>query len=163
MKKAIIVYYSYEGTTKRIAEAMADALGADSLEIKPVGEMRAKGLGKYLQGGYEIMKKKAPKLMSMDKNIDDYDIVFLGTPVWASTYTPPIKTLLEGGYINDKEVAFFFCHNGGPGKALQKAKEAIDKNNILIGQKGFTNPGKNMEACIAEALLWCEKIVDKNK
>jgi flavodoxin len=158
MKKAIVVYYSYEGTTKRIAEAIADSLGADLLEIKPIGEMQAKGFGKYLKGGYEVMQKKAPELMPMDKNIDDYDLVFLGTPVWASSYTPPIKTLLEGGYITNKEVAFFFCYNGGPGKALQKAKEAIEKNNTLIGEKGFVNPGKNMDYCIVEALEWAGKV-----
>jgi flavodoxin len=163
MKKAIIIYYSHDGNTKKIAEAMAAHLHVDSMEIKPTDERKAKGFGKYFWGGYQVVMGKIPELEPLEKDISSYDMVFLGTPIWAGTYSPPIKTLLEGGIIKDKEVAFFCTHDGGPGKAIDKASGAIERNNTLVGTKDFPAPKKKMEACISEALIWAEQMIESDK
>jgi len=159
MKKTIIVYYSYEGNTKKIAEAMADHIQVDLMAIKPKKERRSKGLGKYFWGGYEALSGKSPELEPFEKDLGAYEVIILGTPVWAGTYSPPLNTLLEGDFLNKKKIAFFCSHDGGPGKVINKAREAIEKKNTLITAKDFSRPKKDMDSCISQALIWADEIL----
>ncbi|MCK5289167.1 MAG: flavodoxin, partial [Candidatus Omnitrophica bacterium] len=84
--KKIVIFYSFEGNTKLIAESIAKTIGADLLELKPKSEMQSKGFMKYVWGGKAVMMKAKPELLPMDKDIKGYDILFIGTPVWAGTY-----------------------------------------------------------------------------
>lgn len=159
MSKTIVVYYSFEGSTKSVAELLAQHLNADSLEIKPVKELKSKGFSKFILGGFQVMIGKKPKLKPLNKNLDDYDIVLVGSPIWAGTYTPPIKSLLEGNYIEGKKVAYFYTHQGGHNKAVAKAKPVIEEKNIFIGAKDFMNPKKDVEASSRDAKSWTDKII----
>lgn len=162
MSKIIVVYYSFEGSTKAIAQVLAQQLNADLLEIKPVKEIQSKGFSKFIWGGSQVVMGKKPELIPLSKNLDNYDLVFVGTPIWASTYAPPIKTLLEDDYIKGKKVAYFYCHQGGPGKAVEKARAVIEKKNTFIGANDFLNPNKNWEASSERAKLWAEQITKEN-
>ncbi len=159
MSKIIVVYYSFEGNTKSIAAFLAKDLNADILEIKPIKELKSKGFGKYFWGGTQVIMGIKPELKPLSKNLDEYDTILVGTPIWAGTYAPPIKTLLEENYIEGKKVAYFYCHQGGPGKAVDKAKSVIEKKNTFIGAKDFLKPKKNIESSSKEAKLWAERII----
>lgn len=156
MSKIVVVYYSFEGSTKGIAELLAQHSNADLLEVKPLKELQSKGFAKFIWGGSQVVMGKKPELMPLSKNLDEYDIVFVGTPIWAGTYAPPIKTLLEGDYIDGKKVAYFYCHEGGHGKAVDKVNVVIEKKNTFIGAKDFLNPKKNIQSSSKEARLWAE-------
>lgn len=156
MDRILIAYYSFEGNTKFIAEALAKCLEADLMEIKPDKEIQSKGFSKYIWGGTQVVMGNKPKLVPFTKNINDYDMILVGTPIWAGTYAPPVKTLLEGNYIEGKKIAYFYCHKGGPGKAEEKAKSVIEKKNVFVGAKGFLSPTENKEISIDEVNKWCE-------
>lgn len=159
MSKILIAYYSFEGSTKLIAETLSETLKADIMEVKPVKEMKSKGFGKYIWGGSQVIMGKKPELAKLTKDIKEYDIILIGTPIWAGTYSPPIKTLLEGNYIEGKKVAYFYCHEGGAGKALEKAKAVIEKKNTFIGAKDFVNVKKDKEQSVEEAKEWSEELL----
>ena len=109
MVKSLIVYYSLTGNTKMIAEVIAEETGSDILELKPVKELNADSSTKYLWGGYQATMKIKPKLKYIDKNPLEYDLIILGTPVWAWTYAPPIRSFLAKYNLKGKKVALWTC------------------------------------------------------
>ncbi len=161
MSKIIVVYYTFEGSTKSMAELLTQHLNADLLELKPVKELKSKGFSKFILGGFQVMIGKKPELKPLNKNLDEYDIILVGSPIWAGTYTPPIKSLLEEDYIKGKKVAYFYTHQGGDKKAVDKAKAVIERDNIFIGAKGFLNPKKDIESSSKDSKLWTHEIVSK--
>ena len=88
---SLVVYYSLEGSTKLIAD-IATALGADLLELKPVKEeINPKSFLKFFWGGRQVVLKKIPELVPYERDIGKYDLIVIGTPVWAFNYAPPIR------------------------------------------------------------------------
>ncbi len=80
--KILVVYYSFEGSTRFLSEHIAKELSADILECKPIKDLSSKGFSKYLWGGRQFFFfKKKSDLESFEKNIDDYDAIILGTLV----------------------------------------------------------------------------------
>lgn len=129
--KTLVIYYSFEGNTEYAAKELAKKLGADIQRIEPVNELKSKGFYKYIWGGRQAVMKKKPEIISLDKNPQDYDIVVIGSPVWASTYAPPIRSLLDRYPIEDKKIGLFMCHDGGPGKAMERLKGSTLNCEIL--------------------------------
>ncbi len=155
--KTLIVYYSLEGNTKMIAECMAKELEADLQPLKPVKEIST-GASKYLWGSAQILMKKKPEIMPMDKNPEEYDLILIGTPVWAFTYAPPIATFLSQVHLDQKSVAFFSCHGGQNGKTFQKLKEQLPTCQVL-GEIDFFEPlKKDKDTSLQRARNWCQKL-----
>ena len=159
MSKSIILYYSFEGNTKKVAEFLSKQLNLPCKEIKPVKDLKSKGFSKYLWGGQQVIMNKKPELMPLKANLDDYDTVFIGSPIWAGSFAPGIKTLLEDGMLKGKKIAFFYCHDGGPGKAEDKIIKAVEVNNKLISSYGLARVKDNYEGLKAGVLSWGKKIV----
>ncbi len=161
MSKILVLFYSYEGSTRKIAERIATSIDADIEEIKPVNEMKSKGFSKYVWGGSQVVMKKRPALMPLKVDLDQYDTILLGTPVWAGTFTPPIYSLLENGSLKNKKIACFYCHLGGADKAVARARSAIEKDNTLLSTYSCTNVPENYESQKDEVVSWAKEIVNK--
>lgn len=157
----LIIYYSLDGNTKFVSEALAEKLGADLLSVKPVDEMQKKGFGKYFFGGMQVVMGKKPELLPMDKNPDDYANVIVGTPVWASSFAPPINTLIKDRMIAGKKVAVFCCCDGGPGKTLTKMTSEFEKDNTVIGSQSFLKAKENAEQTLKAIDAWSQEIIGK--
>ncbi len=152
--KPIIVYYSYEGNTEFIASVIAELLRAQAVRISPIKEMTSSGFGKYVWGGGQVVMKIKPKLQPFTINFDDFDTVFLGSPIWAGTFAPPIKTLLEDGYFHGKNVFYFYTHEGGAQNAHRRIEAALSKTNRLVSSEGFLDVLKNPEENRQKAQAW---------
>ena len=137
--KTLIIYYSYEGNTKMISEKMAQSIGADLMSIKPVKEMKSKGFMKYVWGGKAAVMQQKPKLEEFSYNMEDYDLLIFGSPVWAGTFAPVFNTLFDDFTLKDKKVAYFYCNAGGPGKVATKFQDNL-QNNELLGGISLLNP-----------------------
>lgn len=139
--KKLVIFYSFEGNTRFIANAIARTIGADLMELKIKGQKSPKGFYKFLWGGKQVIFKKKPELLPYEKNPEDYDIIFLGTPVWAWSYSPAFKTFFSDTEIKNKKIALFCCHGGGKGKVFDKMVEKLQSNDI-IGKIDFIEPLK---------------------
>lgn len=157
--KKLIVFYSLEGNTRFVAQKMGEAISADLLEVKPQKDISAKGFMRYVWGGKAAMKKETPELLPLTKNIEDYDVLLIGTPVWAGTYAPALNTLFHNHSVHGKKIALFCCHAGGKGKVFQKMQDALPGNEF-IGQIDFKDPLKGREEQSAEsAQAWARSLV----
>jgi flavodoxin len=112
--KSLVVYYSRTGTTKKVAEIIAQKIDADIEEI--IDKKSRKGVLGFLSGGKDAVTKAATSIEEPKKNPDDYDIVVIGTPVWAGTMAPAIRTYLNIRKI--KKSAFFYTSGSGKGSRV---------------------------------------------
>jgi len=91
--KTLILYYSYSGKTKAIAEELAKNESADIEEVKDV--KRPVKLKAYTAGILASIRGKAWKIQPLSLNMNDYDRLILLSPVWASNPPPAVNALLE--------------------------------------------------------------------
>jgi len=160
MSKILIVYYSLTGNTQFIAEVLRDTIEADILELKPIKELKASSSSRFMWGGYQSTMKKKPKLMEFDTNPLEYDLIILGTPVWAWNISPPMRSFLSKFDLTGKNVALWMCHAGDGVKAMERFKEAL-KNANIVESITFQQPlKKESDENKEKAIIWI-KNVDK--
>ncbi len=157
--KTLVVFYSLDGNTKIIAESIASTVEADILELKPKSESSAKGFMKYIWAGRSAIMKEKPELVSLEKSPRDYDLLFIGTPVWAWNYAPPLNTFLMQSDFEGKKIALFCCHGGGKGNIFGKLKAALI-NNEVVAQIDFQDPlRRKKEQSVQKAKEWAKGII----
>lgn len=110
--KALLLYYSYGGNTRRVAEKIARETGADLCEIRTVHPYEGDYQAVVDQGQEEIRRGFEPELLPLEKDPADYEVVILGTPVWWYTFAPAMRTLLHRADWTGKRV-YPFATNGG--------------------------------------------------
>lgn len=140
--KILVVYYSYGGNAKLIAETLSNELNADIERLEPVKPLNASGIGYVMWGVRQLVSQNKPPIVPLKHNINDYDLIIIGTPVWSYTITPPIRTFLEEKKFTGKKIALFCCHGGNFGKTFDDMKTALNGNDI-IGTADFYEPLKN--------------------
>jgi flavodoxin len=160
MSKALVLCYSFEGYTLQMANDIKDALQIEVLEIKPLNELKTKGFYKYIWGGRQVVFKKKPELSPLDVDFNLYDTIFIGSPIWAGTYAPPIRTLLEDGMLKGKKIAYFYTHEGGASKAALRGQQAIDIHNKFIGSLSILNKVSKLEDNRNEIIAWAKSMLE---
>jgi flavodoxin len=157
--KTLVIYYSFEGNTRFIAEAIAHELQADLLELKVKNDIKTKSFLKFLWGGKQVLQKKTPELLPYEKNPADYDLIYIGTPVWAFTFAPAIRTLLKDVKFENRKIALFCSHEGGPANTFVEMKSLLEGNDI-ISENDFADVLKNPQQNSLNAKLWAGKIAE---
>jgi len=121
--KALVVFYSRTGATKQVAEALAESLNCDSEELIDT-KKRGGPLG-FLSAGKDAKAKKLTKLTDIKRDPALYDLVILGTPIWAGTLSSAARTYVANNKSKFKRVAFFCTHGGGESQQLFAEMEAL--------------------------------------
>lgn len=120
--KVLVVYYSQTGATKSVAEEIQKQLGADIEAI----ELEVPYDGNFEQTIERCQKEKEenvlPVVKSLKANLDDYDLIFLGYPVWFGTYATPIASLINDQKFAGKQVVTFCTYGSG---GLQSSTEQL--------------------------------------
>lgn len=104
-----MVYYSRTGYTKKIGAELAAALGADVEELKD-GKNRGGPIG-FIMSGREAKKKQPVHLERLTHKPADYDVVIVGSPIWANEICTPVRTFLTEHKHELKQTAWF-CTSG---------------------------------------------------
>jgi len=158
-RKILVVYYSLEGNTRFIAEAIATELDADIEDLKPVKDLKSKSLGKFMWGGRQVVMKKRPELERLSTKPDDYDVIFIGTPVWVFTFTPVIRSFFTGHVPAGKKIALFCTFQRRPKNTLTNLEMELESNTI-IGKLELPNVlAEEPEQKKAEAIKWARRIL----
>ena len=158
--RILVVYYSLEGNTQIIAETIADETSGTLLALKPEKEIGT-GFTKYLWGGSQVFMKKKPPLKPLEADPADFDMLFIGTPVWAWTYAPPLASFFHQASFQHKRTALFCCHGGQKGKTLNHMRKQLTGNQVL-GEIDFFDPlKKETKSSVQLARRWAADIVKK--
>lgn len=144
MSKKLVAYFSASGVTKKAAESLAEAAGADLYEISPQIPYTTADLNwmdKKSRSSVEMNDPASrPALADVSAGIVGYDVVFVGFPVWWYTAPAIIRTFLEA-YDFSGKVIVPFATSGGSGlgdtaKTLQKLvpAAAVKDGKLLNGR-----------------------------
>lgn len=160
-KKILVIFYSLEGNTRFIAETISKAVHGELLRIEPIKNIKPTGFMKFIWGGRQVMMKKKPELKTVEKDPNDYDLIFMGTPVWAWSPSPPISSFCATFPLDGKKVALFCTHEGGPGKTIEKLKNMLPKAEIIGEFDTFAPLKKDKEKSRKKAKKWAGEILKK--
>lgn len=108
----LVIYYSWSGRTAAVAEAVAEVLEAD---IEAIREAKPRhGLTGYIRAAVEASRRRSAPILPPSHRPEDYDVVILGTPVWAGAMSSPIRSLINRQRSRLPKIALF-CTLGGSG------------------------------------------------
>ncbi len=108
----LVAYYSRTGTTSRVARELATSLGADIGEIQDTAN-RSGPIG-YLRSGFQAVSNKQAVIRPFGHSCAGYDIVVIGTPVWAGRMSSPARAFMLK-YGSQIRSAALFCTMGSSG------------------------------------------------
>ena len=118
MSKKLVAYFSASGVTAKVADMLADAVGADIHEIRPkVPYTKAdlNWMNKKSRSSIEMADKTIrPEIAESNVKIENDDVIFLGFPIWWTVAPTIINTFLEGYDFSGKTI-IPFCTSGGSG------------------------------------------------
>lgn len=157
--KSIIVYYSLDGNVKLLSETISSEIGADLLPLKLKKEIKSDSFMKYFWGGKQVVMKEIPELEPVDFNPENYDLIILGTPVWAANYTPALRSFLEKFDLSGKKIALFCSHEGGSGLTITNLKNKL-RTSQIISTTDFLAPLKKVkEVALEKARSWSKTLI----
>lgn len=147
MSKTLVAYFSPTGTTKRVAENLAAAAGADLYEIRPAVPYTSADLNwmdKKSRSSVEMNDKTfRPELADKDANIAAYDTVLVGFPIWWYVAPTIINTFLESYDFSGKKIVLFATSGGsGLGNTAEELKSSCPGAEIRGGRLLNGNPSR---------------------
>ena len=113
--KVLVVYYSRTGNTRKIGEEVAAALGADVEELKD--DVNRGGPVGFVRSGREAKSRTLVNIDPLLHEPSTYDLVVIGTPVWARTMCSPVRTFLLNNDLGNARVAWF-CTVGASSRSF---------------------------------------------
>ena len=127
-QKKLVLYYSETGTTKAVAEELQKQTGADIEAIEAVTPYSGNFQETIQRSQRERESGETPALKPLKSKIADYDVIFLGYPIWFGTYAMPIITLVkENDFAGKTIVPFCTFGSGGLNTSSDALKEALPK------------------------------------
>ena len=132
-----IIYHSYSGITSSVARKVRAACGGDLIEVKPQKKYNA--LTVYAKGGYRAMKGKKDPIEPKKIDVSGYDMIVIGTPVWAWKPTPVINAAIAAlkGCEGKKAVIYVTC-GGQAGETIEIMKKALEAKGVnVVGDMVF--------------------------
>lgn len=142
MSKILVAYFSASGVTKKLAKTLSSAINADLHEIKPEKPYTADDLNwqnKKSRSSIEMNDKSyRPAIANKVENMDDYDTIFVGFPIWWYVAPTIINTFLEQYDLTGKKIIPFATSGGsGMGKTNDELKNSC-KGALLLEGKRFS-------------------------
>lgn len=130
----LIVYFSRTGNTKSVAETIKNSVGGDIFEIVTVEPYPEDYDEVVEQAKKEQSEGYKPELASVVEDMDKYDTIFVGYPIWWSQLPPPVTTFLTEYDFSDKTIVPFCTHQGsGLGRSESEIKELCPNAIVLDG------------------------------
>lgn len=140
--KSLVTYFSASGVTKKVAEKLAEAAGADLFEIKPevaYTEADLNWMDKKSRSSIEMNDKSfRPAISEKFNNMEDYDVVYIGFPIWWYVAPTIINTFLESYDFSGKTIVLFATSGGsGFGNTVAELKGSVSDTTVIKEGKVF--------------------------
>ena len=158
MSKKLVAYFSASGVTAKVADMLADAVGADIHEIQPKVPYTKADLNwmdKKSRSSIEMADKKIrPEIAESNVRIEEYDVVFLGFPIWWYVAPTIINTFLEKYDFSGKKIVLFATSGGSKfGNTVEELKVSVADDVEIIEGKLL-----NGRQSIASVKAWTDSL-----
>jgi len=149
--KSLVVYYSFTGKTRLVAQAVAEALNAALVEIEERRPIPMPFV--YLSGSFAAFMNRGSKINSVDVDLKQYERIFVGSPMWAYRPAPAINSFMYRTNFEGRSVIPFFTMGGDTSeKALANIKAKIEKRQgKVVGSFAITSYNASDEEMVARA------------
>ena len=142
--KSLVTYFSASGVTKKVAEKLSEAAGADLFEIKPevaYTEADLNWMDKKSRSSIEMNDKSfRPAISEKFNNMEDYDVVYIGFPIWWYVAPTIINTFLESYDFSGKTIVLFATSGGsGFGNTVAELKRSVSDTTVIKEGKVFNS------------------------
>lgn len=132
--KSLILYYSLSGNTRHVAKILQELTGADMLEIKTAEPYPDDFHAVVEQAREERKRRYFPPLQPVNTDLNAYDTIYLGFPIWSNSIPQPMHTFLSRHSLAGKTIAPFCTHDGyGPGRSYQVVAQYCPEACVLPG------------------------------
>ena len=144
--KRVFIYYSLSGNGDFVAEYLSKKnIDIRKVEVVKKNKLSNKMFFRIMIGGFKALINYKDELVNFDDNIDLYDEVIIGSPIWNSRLSSPINSVLDKVNLKNKKVTFILYSGSGE---LNKATEKINKmfsNACIINIKEPIKNSKELE------------------
>ena len=157
MSRKLVAYFSASGVTAKLAENLAEAVGADVYEIRPAVPYTVEDLdwrNKQSRSSVEMANPASrPEISGKRDNMDEYDTVFVGFPIWWYVAPTIINTFLESYDFTGKKIIPFATSGGsGMGATNLNLKPSCPDSQLYQGQVF------RADAKLEELSVWVESL-----
>ena len=157
MSKKLVAYFSASGVTAKVAKTLASAIDADLHEILPVQKYTSADLdwtNKKSRSSVEMNDKSfRPAIANQIENMEQYDVVYVGFPIWWYVAPTIINTFLESYNLEGKVIVpFATSGSSGMGGTNADLKDSCKGAELKEGSRFSSNVGAG------ELKAWAEKI-----
>lgn len=155
MSKKLVAYFSASGVTAKLAKKLAEAIDADLFEIKPVepySEADQNWKNPLARCNKEKIGKKDVPVSGIVENMDEYDTVYLGFPIWYWAAPNVVNTFVKQYDFSHKKVVLFATSGGSDmGKTAEKLQPYLGSEAEIVDAK-VMNENPSLEALEAWAV-----------
>lgn len=156
--KALIIYFSHSNNIKQIAEWIQGETNADIIRIEPETTYPSG----YQQTIDEMSRQNKAKILppfkKVDVNIQDYDTIFFGYPIWDMRLPPVLRTFLRDNDFSGKTILPINTHAGyGMGKSVSEIKEFAPKAKVT---DALSIRDSNVKDARNEVEKWIETVIN---
>ena len=153
MSKKLVAYFSASGITAKVAENLAEAIGADIFEIQPEVPYTKADLNwmdKKSRSSVEMGNKSfRPEIVKDDLDLSQYDTILVGFPIWWYVAPTIINTFLESYDFAGKKIVLFATSGGsGFGNTVKELKPSAPEAEIVEGKLLNRATDKDIDALI---------------
>ena len=131
-QKVLVLFYSQTSNTKTVAENIATTLGADIEEIMPVAPYDGDFQATIVRCMKERKEGVTPEIQPVAADLSQYDVIFLGYPVWFGTFAPPVATFLDSADLSGKKIVPFCTFGSGGLESSVKDLQAKQPNAKIL-------------------------------
>ncbi|MDO5715488.1 MAG: flavodoxin [Tissierellia bacterium] len=154
--KILIAYYSRTGNTEKVANLVGEKMGGDMFKIEPTEAYPEDEDETKARLVEETEAKARPEYDGEVESFDDYDVIFLGYPIWNGDVPPTVKTFLEAHNFEGKKVVPFATFGGGGlGDSVQSVGDLATGGELL---QEFGIPGAEVDASKDQISDWLEAL-----
>ena len=146
MNKVLVSYFSASGVTKNVAEKIATAVSGDLFEIEPKEQYTEEDLDwmdKNSRSSIEMNQNIKPEILHKVSNLDEYDTILLGFPIWWYKEPTIIDQFLDENDMTDKKIYVFVTSGSSSIDSTYKSLNNNYPNLNFVSGKRFT--GKESE------------------
>ena len=158
MSRKLVAYFSASGVTAKLAQTLSEAIGADLYAIEPEVPYTKADLNWMNQNSRSSVEMKdpasRPAIAGKRDNMDEYDTIFVGFPIWWYVAPTIINTFLESYDFAGKTIIPFATSGGsGMGKTNEKLQPSCPGAKLMDGKVWKKTARGNERAAWAEELL----------